>query len=107
MPLRVLDSRYATMAHLHRGILAYWPVNTIRCHLKLHGNHSLTETVRTGNKQKIVTSSGQTTFDKTITVRKCTAPNEKLGQLPVLLKISPKPFNKQKAVVHNPLLRKN
>jgi transposase len=98
----------ATMAHLHLGILAYWLVNTIRCQLKSHGiNHSWTEIVRIGNTQKIVTTSGQNTFDKTVTVRKCTQPDEKLSQLLQLLKIPPKPFGKRKSVVHKMLPRKN
>lgn len=98
----------ATMAHLHLGILAYWLVNTIRCQLKSHGiNHSWTEIVRIGNTQKIITTSGQNTFDKTVTVRKCTQPNEKLSQLLGLLKIPPKPFGKRKSVVHKLLPRKN
>jgi len=98
----------ATMAHLHLGILAYWLVNTIRCQLKSHGiNHSWTEIVRIGNTQKIITTSGQNTFDKTVTVRKCTQPNEKLSQLLALLKIPPKPFGKRKSVVHKMLPRKN
>jgi len=98
----------STMAHLHLGILAYWLVNTIRCQLKSHGiNHSWTEIVRIGNTQKIITTSGQNTFDKTVTVRKCTQPNEKLSQLLGLLKIPPKPFGKRKSVVHKLLPRKN
>ena len=98
----------ATMAHLHLGVLAYWLVNTIRCQLKSHGiNHSWTEIVRIGNTQKIITTSGQNTFDKTVTVRKCTQPNEKLSQLLQLLKIPPKPFGRRKSVVHKLLPRKN
>jgi transposase len=98
----------ATMAHLHLGILAYWLVNTIRCQLKSHGiNHSWTEIVRIGNTQKILTTSGENTFDKTVTVRKCTQPNEKLSQLFSLLKIPPKPFGKRKSVVHKLHPRKN
>jgi transposase len=98
----------ATMAHLHLGILAYWLVNTIRCQLKSHGiNHSWTEIVRIGNTQKILTTSGQNTFDKTVTVRKCTQPDEKLSQLLQILKIPPKPFGKRKSVVHKLLPRKN
>ena len=98
----------ATMAHLHLGILAYWLVNTIRCQLKSHGiNHSWTEIVRIGNTQKIITTSGQNTFDKTVTVRKCTQPDEKLSQLLGLLKILPKPFGRRKSVVHKLLPRKN
>jgi len=98
----------ATMAHLHLGILAYWLVNTIRCQLKSHGiNHSWSEIVRIGNTQKIITTSGQNTFDKTVTVRKCTRPGEKLSQLLDLLKIPQKPFGKRKSVVHKLPLRKN
>lgn len=98
----------ATMAHLHLGILAYWLVNTIRCQLKSHGiNHSWTEIVRIGNTQKILTTGGQNTFDKTVTVRKCTEPNEKLSKLLALLKIPPKPFRKRKSVVHKLPPRKN
>lgn len=98
----------ATMAHLHLGILAYWLVNTIRCQLKSHGiNHSWTEIVRIGNTQKILTTSGQNTFNKTVTVRKCTQPDEKLSKLLHILKIPPKPFGKRKSVVHKMLPRKN
>jgi transposase len=98
----------ATMAHLHLGLLAYWLVNTIRCQLKSQGiNHSWTEIVRIGNTQKILTTKGQNTFDKTVTVRKCTQPEEKLSQLLALLKIPPKPFTKRKSVVHKLHRRKN
>jgi transposase len=98
----------ATMAHLHLGIMAYWLVNTIRCQLKSHGiNHCWTEIVRIGNTQKIITTSGQNTFDKTVTARKCTQPSEKLRHLLDLLKIPPKPFGKRKSVVHKLSPRKN
>jgi transposase len=98
----------STMAHLHLGILAYWLVNTIRYQLKKEKiNYCWSEIVRIANTQKIITTSGQNTYDKIITVRKCTLPNEKLKQILNVLNIHQRPFKKQKSVVHKPIIQKN
>jgi len=97
----------ATMAHLHLGILAYWLVNTIRYQLKNHKiNRCWSEIVRIGNTQKVVTTTGTNTFDKTVTVRKCSQPNEKLKAIYDILKTNYKPFKKRKSVVHKVELKK-
>lgn len=93
----------STMAHLHLGILAYWLVNTIRHQLKGQGiNSGWQEIVRIGNTQKMVTTSGQNTFDQIVTVRKCSEPNENLKKILDILKAKHKPFKKIKSVVHKP-----
>lgn len=96
----------STMAHLHLGILAYWLVNTMRHQFKAKGIHySWKEIVRIGNTQKIITTTGQNTFDKTISVRKCSEPEEKLKQFFNILQIKHQPFRKRKSVVHKPALK--
>jgi len=95
------------MAHLHLGILAYWLVNTIRYQLKNHKiNRCWSEIVRIGNTRKVVTTTGTNTFDKTVTVRKCSQPNEKLKAIYDILKTNYKPFKKRKSVVHKVELKK-
>lgn len=60
----------STMAHLHLGLLAYWLVNTIRFKLKSKKIKSnWKEIVRIGNTQKVITTTGTNTFNKTIGVR--------------------------------------
>lgn len=91
----------ATMAHLHLGILAYWLVNTVRHQLKHSGiNSCWSEIVRIGNTQKVITTSGTNTYDKTITTRKCTVPNENLKRIYDILQSKYRPFTKRKSVVH-------
>ncbi len=91
----------ATMAHLHLGILAYWLVNTVRYHLKNNGiNSCWREIVRIGNTQKVITTSGTNTYDKIITTRKCSQPNDSLKKLYDALKNKYQPFTKRKSVVH-------
>ena len=93
----------ATMAHLHLGILAYWLVNTVRHQLKNNGiNSCWTEIVRIGNTQKVITTSGTNTYDKIITTRKCTLPNESLKNIYNILESKYQPFTKRKSVVHKP-----
>ncbi len=93
----------STMAHLHLGILAYWLVNTIRHQLKAQGiNSGWQEIVRIGNTQKMVTTSGQNTFDQVVTVRKCSEPDESLKKILDILKAKHRPFKKIKSVVHKP-----
>lgn len=97
----------STMAHLHLGILAYWIVNTMRYQFKAKGiHHQWKEIVRIGNTQKVITTTGQNTFDKIISVRRCSEPTEKLKQLLDILKAKPQPFRKLKSVVHKPALKK-
>lgn len=98
----------STMAHLHLGILAYWLVNTIRYQLKGHGlNSCWSEIVRIGNTQKVVTTTAKNTFDKIITIRKCSQPDEKLKTIYSILRIKPQPFRKRKSVVHKLTPQKN
>jgi hypothetical protein len=89
------------MAHLHLGILAYWLVNTVRHQLKHNGIKSCwKEIVRIGNTQKVITTSGTNTYEKTITTRKCTVPNKNLKQIYDILQTKHQPFTKRKSVVH-------
>ena len=98
----------AAIAHLHLGLLAYWLVNTLRHQLKKEKiNHGWSEIVRIANTQKIVTTSGQNAYDKIVTVRKCTQPIEKLKHIYQALNIHPRPFKKQKSVVHKLTPQKN
>ena len=91
----------ATMAHLHLGLLAYWLVNTVRYQLKSHGINSVwSEIVRIGNTQKVVTTAGTNTYNKTIITRRCSQPNEKLTNIYNILKLRHQPFTKRKSVVH-------
>jgi transposase len=91
----------ATMAHLHLGILAYWLVNTVRYQLKQNGIKSCwREIIRIGNTQKVITTSGTNTYDKIITTRKCTQPNQRLKQIYDILHTRHQPFTKRKSVVH-------
>jgi len=97
----------ATMAHLHLGILAYWLVNTVRYQLKNNNiNSCWSEIVRIGNTQKMITTSGTNTFNKTIVTRKCSEPEEKLKAIYDILRSKYKPFTKRKSVVHKPELKK-
>ena len=98
----------ATMAHLHLGLLAYWLVNTIRYQLKQNNiNHCWSEIVRLANTQKVITTSGTNTFDKIITIRKCSLPNQQLAAIYQLLKTKNQPFVKRKSVVLKLELKKN
>jgi len=98
----------ATMAHLHLGLLAYWIVNTVRYQLKNNAiNSCWSEIVRIANTQKVITTSGTNTHDKTITVRKCSQPNKNLAHIYTILKIKQQPFTKRKSVVHKSELKKN
>ncbi|HUZ58443.1 MAG TPA: hypothetical protein VMU83_06655, partial [Hanamia sp.] len=97
----------ATMAHLHLGILAYWLVNTVRYQLKNNNiNSCWSEIVRIGNTQKMITTTGMNTFNKTIVTRKCSEPEEKLKAIYDILQSKYKPFTKRKSVVHKPELKK-
>jgi len=90
----------ASMAHLHLGILAYWLVATIRYQLKQQGIHSeWREIVRTMNTQKCVTTSIVNINKETISIRKCTEPNQKVKHIYELLKFKYAPFVRKKSVV--------
>ena len=96
------------MAHLHLGLLAYWLVNTIRYQLKQNNiNYCWSEIVRLANTQKVITTSGTNTYDKTITIRKCSLPNQQLAAIYQLLKTKNQPFVKRKSVVHKLEFKKN
>jgi transposase len=97
----------STMAHLHLGILAYWLVNTIRHQLKAHQiNSNWTEIVRIANTQKVITTTGQNTFDKAVSIRKCSIPDKNLQRILDMLKLKYQPFRKRKSVVHKTTLEK-
>lgn len=97
----------ATMAHLHLALLAYWLVNTVRYQLKTAGvKHSWTEIVRIANTQKMITTSGKNLQYDTLSIRKCSEPNEKLADLYHKLNYKSRPFAKRKSVVHKPKLKK-
>jgi hypothetical protein len=98
----------ATMAHLHLGILAYWLVNTIRHQLKKRGfRYNWQEILRITNTQKIITTSGKNKYDETLSVRRCTEPNEKVKQIYDALNYRYYPFVKRKSVVPKSELKKN
>lgn len=91
----------STMAHLHLGILAYWLVNTIRHQLKgKQINSNWSEIVRIANTQKVITTTGQNTFDKLVSIRKCSIPNKNLHIIYDILQCKHQPFRKRKSVVH-------
>jgi hypothetical protein len=95
------------MAHLHLGLLAYWLVNTVRHQLKSKNiNSCWTEIVRIANTQKVITTTGQNTYNKTIGTRKCAQPDEKLKTIYDILKCKYQPFRKRKFVVHKMTLKK-
>ncbi|WP_027472077.1 IS1634 family transposase [Saccharicrinis fermentans] len=98
----------STMAHLHLGLLAYWVVNTIRYQLKSKGiNHGWKEIVRIMNTQKAVTTTAQNVEDQTISIRRCSEPNEKVKQLYDALKYKYAPFTRKKSVVHKMKIKKS
>ncbi|MEO8148504.1 MAG: hypothetical protein ABI723_12740, partial [Bacteroidia bacterium] len=70
-------------------------------------NSGWQEIVRIGNTQKMITTSGQNTYDKIISIRKCSEPNQKLKQYFEILKAKHKPFRKLKSVVHKTTPEKN
>ena len=95
----------STMAHLHLGILAYWLVNTIRHQLKAKQvNSNLSEIVRIANTQKVITTTGQHTLDKKVSIPKCSVPNQQLQIILDILKLKYQPFRKRKSVVHRKAL---
>ena len=96
------------MAHLPLGLLAYWMVNIIRYQLKNQGINSVwSEIVRIGNTQKVVTTEGTNTYNKTVITRRCSEPNEKLTNIHNILKLQHQPFTKRKSVVHKPEPKKD
>jgi len=97
----------ATMAHLHLGLLANWPVNTVGFQPKQNGIKSCWgEIVRIGNTQKVITTAGSNTYDSIITTRKCTLPNDNLRKIYDILQTKHQPFAKRKSVVHKPKPKK-
>ena len=97
----------ATIAHLHLGLLAYWLVNTVRHQLKSQNISSCwTEIVRIGNTQKVITTTGENTYNHFISTRKCSEPNENLKEIFDTLKAEYRPFRKRKSVVHKPTTEK-
>lgn len=98
----------AAIAHIHLGLLAYWLVNTIRYQLKKKGiNHCWKEILRITNTQKVITTTGQNTFDEVVSVRRCTQPQAKVKEIYQALGYRNYPFVKRKSVVHKPVLIKN
>lgn len=91
----------SAMAHLHLGLIAYTMVNTIRYQLKSKSiNDSWQEIVRTGNTQKMVTTSFENIHKQTIEIRKVSEPESKIRQLYEALNYSFYPFKRKKFVVH-------
>jgi hypothetical protein len=96
----------STMAHLHLGILAYWLVNTIRHQLKAKQiNSNWSEIVSIANTQKVITTTGQNTYDKKVSIRKCSVPNKNHQQILDILQLKYQPFRKRKSVVHKTTLK--
>ena len=96
------------MAHLHLGLLAYWVVNTIRYQLKTKGiNSGWQEIIRITNTQKIVSTTGQNSFDQTIQIRRCSQPNTQVEKIYSTLGYKNYPFVKRKYVVPKSELEKN
>ena len=90
----------ASMAHLHLGILAYWIVNTIRYQLKQKNfNSDWREITRIMSTQKCITTSIENINEQTISVRKCSEPNQKVKLIYDMLKYKYVPFNRKKSVV--------
>ena len=97
-----------TMAHLNLGLLAYWLVNTIRFQLKNKAiNHGWKEIVRIMNTQKAVTTTAQNVHDQTITIRRCSEPNQNVKQLYDAFGYKYAPFTKKKSVVHKMEFKKS
>lgn len=98
----------STMAHLHLGLFAYWVVNTIRYQLKSKGvNHGWKEIVRIMNTQKAVTTTAQNVHEQTITIRRCSEPNEKVKEIYQILNYKDRPFTRKKSVVHKTEIKKS
>ena len=96
------------MAHLHLGLLAYWVVNIIRYQLKAKGiNSAWQEIIRITNTQKIVTTTGQNSFDQTIQIRRCSQPNTEVEKVYSALGYKNYPFVKRKYVVPTSELKTN
>ena len=88
------------MAHLHLGLLAYWIVSTIRYQLKIKDIRcDCCEICRIISPQKMVTTSVINTDNETISVRKCSEPEEKAKQIYDVLGYAHKPFIRKKSVV--------
>jgi len=96
----------SALAHLHLGLLAYWVVNTIRYQLKTKEIHTTwKELVRETNTQKLVTTTGQNTYNEEIYVRRCSEPNARVSEIYKALGHKNYPFVKRKSVVHKPELK--
>ena len=97
----------ATVAHLHLGLLAYWLVNTVGYQLKNNAIKSCWgEIVRIGNTQKVITTSGTNTYDKTVTTRKCNEPEDNLKRIYDIHQTKNQPFTKRKSVAHKLEIKK-
>lgn len=97
----------STMAHLHLGLLAYWVVNTIRYQLKAKGiNSGWQEIQRKTNTQKIITTTGQNSFEQTIQIKRCSQPNTQVEKIYSALGYENYPFVKRKYVVPKSELKK-
>jgi hypothetical protein len=98
----------STMAHLHLGLMAYTMVNTIRYQLKSKSiNDSWQEIVRTGNTQKMVTTSFENIHKQIIEIRKVSEPELKIKQLYEALNYTFYPFKRKKFVVHKETPKKS
>ena len=98
----------ASLAHLHLGLLAYQVVNTIRYQLKQKGiNHHWKEIIRVMNTQKMVTTSIVDQYQRTIFIRQCSEPIQKVTEIYQALKYKLRPFTRKKFVVPQTEISKN
>lgn len=98
----------ASMAHLHLGILAYWIVNTIRYQLKQKNfNSDWKEITRIMSTQKCITTSIVNINEQTISIRKCSEPNQKVMLIYDMLNYKYAPFVRKKSVVPPAEILKN
>lgn len=98
----------STMAHLHLSLLACWVVNTIRYQLKAKGIKSgWQEIIRITGTQKIITTTGQNSFEETIQIRRRSQPNAQVEKIYTALEYKNYPFIKRKYVVPKSKLKKN
>lgn len=96
------------MAHLHLSLLACWVVNTIRYQLKAKGIKSgWQEIIRITGTQKIITTTGQNSFEETIQIRRRSQPNAQVEKIYTALEYKNYPFIKRKYVVPKSKLKKN
>ena len=84
-------------AHIFRGLLSYWIVNTIRLQLERKGENCYwTEIVRRMSTQKLVTTKAVNPFDELVETRICSLPTEAAADIYNKLGYRHYPFRKMK-----------